>query len=491
MQARSLISSSLLGAFLFAGLLQQPSIAEPPIGSQKTAFDEYIAKPDSSYEWKVVGQVTTGKFKTSILRLHSQTWRTEQEVDRPLWEHWLVVTVPPKVTSDKAFLLIGGGSHTSKQPTGPDAVASAIAMASGGIVAELKNVPNQPLVFHNDGESRVEDDLIGYAWSQYLESGDPTWLPRFPMAKAAVRAMDAITEFSASEEGGAHSVTKFVVAGASKRGWTTWMTAVADDRVVAIVPIVIDVLNIDPSLRHHGQAYGFWAEAIGNYYQHRILQRFDHPRLQDLYALVDPFAYRGRLTMPKYIVNGSGDQFFLPDSSQFYFDQLPGEKLIRYVPNADHGLKNTDAPYSIATFYQLVANGKPRPEYSWSFEEDGTIRVTTKSKPSRVSMWQANNPKGRDFRLKTIGAAFKETELSEVEEGVYVAPKVEGKEGWTATFVELTYEVGTSFPLVVTTAVRVTPDILPYKDIDLTKVLYEPELKRGDSSTTGEKAGGK
>lgn len=466
------------------GMLGALSQAEPPLGSKRTALDDYVSKPDATYRWSAENTVKTGKLTTTVVRLKAQTWRTEKDVDRPVWEHWLVITVPEKVTSDRAFLMIGGGSHESKMPTGPDAITGAIAQATGGIVAELKNIPNQPLIFHQDGQPRTEDDLIGYAWSQFLETGDATWLPRLPMVKSTVRAMDCITEFAATEAGGKNKVTKFVVGGGSKRGWTTWMTGAADNRVEAIVPIVIDVVNAEPSLRHHAEAYGFWSAAIGNYYQHKILQRFDHPRMKELYSIVDPYYYRDRLTLPKYIVNGSGDQFFLPDSSQFYYDELKGEKLIRYVPNADHGLKNTDAVQSIATFYNMVATGKPRPEYSWTFEKDGTIRVESKSKPTKVLLWSANNPKARDFRLMTIGPAFTSRELAASSDGVYVAPKADAQPGWTASFVELTFDVGGPFPLVVTTAVKVTPDDLPFRGLDLTKVGFELELN-GKLKETG------
>ena len=49
-----------------------------------------------------------------------------------------------------------------------------------------------------------------------------------------------------------------------------------------------------------------------------------------------PDWYRERFTMPKFIMNSAGDQYLLPDSSRFYFDDLPGEKYLRYVPNTDH-----------------------------------------------------------------------------------------------------------------------------------------------------------
>lgn len=452
--------------------------AEPPVLTKSTPLDDYIAKADDTYQWSIVDTIETPELRTTVIKLKSQTWLTTNEVDRPVWEHWLTIVSPPKPTSDRAFLLIGGGSHNSKQPTGPDGTAAAIAKATGGIVAELKNVPNQPLIFHQDGKPRVEDDLIAYAWDQFLKTENPEWLPRLPMVKSAIKAMDCVQEYMASEEGGKHTVSKFVVGGASKRGWTTWMTAPADTRVEAVIPIVIDVLNVDPSLRHHAEVYGFWAEAIGDYYQHGIMRRFDDPQLQKLHAISDPFSYRERLTMPKYIVNAVGDQFFLPDSSKFYLSELPGENLLRYVPNADHSLRNTDAPQTIGIYFSLIANQVPRPQYNWSFEADGSIRVTSKSKPAKVLLWQATNPDARDFRLEKIGPAFKSTQLEANSDGDFIAAPPPNAPGWTARFVELTYDVGGPYPLIVTTAVQISPDTKPHAGVDLSKVPYEPELSK-------------
>ena len=108
----------------------------------------------------------------------------------------------------------------------------------------------------------------------------------------------------------------------------------------------------------------------------------------------EPYEYRDRLTMPKFMLNASGDQFFLPDSSQFYFDDLRGEKHLRYVPNTVHSLDKTDALESLQAFYASVVKGTPRPEVTWTFERDGSIKVVTKERPDDVRLWQATNPDG-------------------------------------------------------------------------------------------------
>jgi len=294
-----------------------------------------------------------------------------------------------------------------------------------------------------------------------------------PMVKSAVRAMDCVQELLASDQGGKIEIDKFVVAGGSKRGWTTWCTAAVDKRVAAIIPLSIDCLNNGPSMEHHVAVYGFYTESVGDYYFHRITARARDPRMKLLMDIEDPYSYRERLTMPKYIVGGAGDQYFCPDSSQFYYGDLPEEKLIRYIPNADHSLKGSDARDSVVAYFWTVVTGTPRPKYSWTFEKDGSIDVRTSDRPKKALLWQATNPKARDFRLETIGPAFHSDVLKDLGDGHYVGKIESPKQGWTAAFVELTYDLGGPVPLKVTTAVRVSPDILPHQDVDPTKAPYE------------------
>ncbi len=427
----------------------------------RTAIDDYVQAADDSYAWKIVSSAEADGLTTIVVDLVSQTWLTAEEVDRTKWQHWLTLTIPAEVASSVALLYVGGGSNGGEPPVASRQQMAAIARASGTVVAELGMVPNQPLVFHGDGKPRYEDDLIGYAWVQYLGTGDPRWLPRNAMVKSAVRAMDAVSAVMASDAGGKYTVDRFVVAGASKRGWTTWLTGAMDDRVVGIIPIVIDVLNVTPSMRHHFAAYGFWAPSIGDYVAHGIMLHFDDPKLAALYRLVDPYYYRHRLAMPKLVLNAAGDQFFLPDSAQFYWHDLRGENYLRIVPNADHGLGGSDAVETIAAFHALLAEGRKPPQLSWT-KTQGALRVLTQQAPTEVRLWQATNPQARDFRLETLGAAFTDSVVEADAPGLYSARVEAPESGWTAWFLELAFDVGGAAPLKLSTEVMVTPDTLPF-----------------------------
>jgi PhoPQ-activated pathogenicity-related protein len=172
------------------------------------------------------------------------------------------------------------------------------------------------------------------------------------------------------------------------------------------------------------------------------------------------------LKMPKFLINASGDQFFLPDNSQFYYHDLPEEKHLRYVPNAKHNLAGSDATDSMIAFYHAVINNKPRPRFTWKKEKDGALVVNVTDRPAAVTLWQATNPEARDFRVDTIGNAYQSTPLQETKNGTYVARVSKPAKGFTAFFVELTYRSDAKAPLKLTTEVSVVPDVLPYRFAD-------------------------
>jgi PhoPQ-activated pathogenicity-related protein len=442
---------------------QSATAGSQRVQGKRTALDGYVALPDTNYSFHLVSSLPGQGQTTFILEMTSQAWLTPNEVDRPLWKHWLILVKPDSVTSTKSLLFISGGANDGKVPKSADRNLVQVAVATKSVVAELKMVPNQPLVFAGETVGRKEDSLIAYTWDKFLRTGDSKWPARLPMTKAAVRALDTVTAFCGSAEGGSLKVDRFVVAGGSKRGWTTWTTAAVDPRVVAIIPCVIDVLNIEPSMLHHYAAYGFWAPSIADYTAFRIMDWNGTPEYRALMEIEEPYQYRRRLTMPKFIINAAGDQFFLPDSSQFYFSDLPGVKYLRYVPNADHSLKNSDAFETLLACYQAIVNQVPLPQFSWTAEKDGSLRVTAKDRPSAVRLWQATNPEARDFRMETLGPRYQSTVLTDSGGGVYIGKVPPPAKGWTAFFVELTFPSGCQAPFKFTTQVRVVPDVLPYK----------------------------
>lgn len=433
-----------------------------PATEHPTSLDVYVHKPDSHYSYKLVDKKTHDGCNEYLLRMTSQEWRTPAEVTPSVWEHWLRIYVPDKVSHPTGLLYILGGSIGDDHPKPEDKFVT-LATMTHTVVSELFDVPNEPLTFANDPFGpRKEDEIIAYTWRKFIDTGDSTWPLRLPMTKAAVRAMDTITAFAAGKDGGRHVVNQFVVTGASKRGWTTWTTAAVDPRVVAIAPMVIDVLNVVPSFKHHYESYGYWAHSVGDYFREGLMDGLDSNGFKKLMAIEDPSSYRERLTMPKLIVNAAGDQFFLPDSSQFYFDQLPGENHLLYEANTDHRLHDVDSDQSIEAFYQSIVERKSRPQLHWTFEKDGSIRVTTDRTPLTMTLWQATDPDRRDFREESIGLAYYGSPLNPEGRGIYVARVPAPPQGWTAFFVEASFQGPGKYPFKFTTAVRVLPDVEPY-----------------------------
>ena len=464
MTSRPVVLSAALSGLLLlpSGALRAQAPAAVSPAREKTALERYVEKPDPSYKWEVVSTTPGDGYATTLIDMTSQTWRSAAEIDRPVWRHWLFLVTPTDVTHRTGFLYVTGGNNNSPAPRAADEALVRIAKATGSVVAELRMVPNQPLAFPEDKRPRVEDDMIAYTWDKFLRGGDEEWPARLPMTKAVVRAMDTVTAVCARD---GRVVDRFVVAGASKRGWTAWTTAAVDRRVVGLVPIVIDLLNLVPSFEHHRAVYGYYAPSVADYEDAGIMNRLGEPKFAELMTIEEPFEYRQRYTMPKLLVNAAGDQFFLPDSWQFYLDALPGQTYLRYVPNADHSLRGTDAWTTALAFYAGLLEGRPAPRFTWTVAKDGTITVDAKDTPREVTLWQITNPGARDFRLSSIGAKWKGSPLAPSGPNRYVAKVPAPKRGFTAYLVELTFPSAVAdAPFKLTTGVKVVPDVEPFKE---------------------------
>lgn len=428
---------------------------------------DYVAKPDENYTWRQVTQQPCEGGTRYLLHMTSQAWRTPEEVNRVLWQHWLAVYVPDEIEHTTALLWIGGGDNDKELPD-ENGYLVPMAQRTRSICAELFTVPNQPLRFSMDPENRrrTEDDILAFAWARQLETGDPTWLAHLPMTKSAVRAMDTVTAFCRDLTKIPGPVERFVVTGGSKRGWTTWLTAAVDQRVVGIAPMVIDLLNLEASIQHHHAAYGTYAEAIYPYVENGIMAAMGTPAVETSLAIVDPYAYHRDITIPKLLLNSTGDQFFLPDSSQFYYADLPGPKSLRYLPNTDHGLSDSAAE-TLETFFKSVLKDQALPAFTWKSPRPGTLVVTSPTKPLSAKLWQAHNPDTRDFRVDTIGEAWQTSTLKarSVRGAWRIRAKVEEPaQGWSAFLIELTFKnpVVPDRTVTLTTEVFVTPKELPF-----------------------------
>ncbi|MDH7568568.1 MAG: PhoPQ-activated protein PqaA family protein, partial [Armatimonadota bacterium] len=314
----ALLCAALLLALVagFASTLQAQTNGAHPLL-------EYVARPDDAFRWEKAEELTfPGQGTLVRLNMTSQVWQGIP------WKHEVSLIRPEKPRSpETALLLITGGNPKTDTLLQLAGVASRAGMP----VAVLWNIPNQPLF----GNLR-EDALISHTFVEFLKTKDKTWPLLYPMTKSAVRAMDALQ--AVAQQQWQSPIKGFVVTGASKRGWTTWFTGAVDPRVVGIAPMVYDNLNLKAQMEQQLAMYGTYSAQITDYTTKGLPQLLSSPEGQELARIVDPYALRHRLTMPKLIVNGSNDPYWTLESANLYFYDVPGDNRILYVPNAGHGL---------------------------------------------------------------------------------------------------------------------------------------------------------
>jgi len=414
-----------LCAFASVGLTAAPTSAD---------LRSYIDKPEPVFEWQLKNKIEREQSGDRIydLQFVSQVWQGKK------WQHQLQIYRPADAAPGATmFLWVTGGAAV------PETISLGLELARKikAPVAFLYHIPNQPLL---EGNLR-EDDLIAETFVRYLKSGDESWPLLLPMVKGVVKAMDVLQAFGKKEWNA--PIDKFIVAGASKRGWTTWLTAAVDKRVGAIAPVVIDVLNMRAQMSRQVQTLGSYSARLGPYSSRGLLPIPETPAGQRLLNMVDPWAYRDRLTMPKLIVNGTNDLYWATDALNLYWDGIPNNKWAVYIPNAGHNLRRQDRPQpeqlndlitGLAAFSRHQINGTPMPSLTWKHETvNGKLRLTIDSNaaPIGARLWVAQSAT-TDFRT----VQWQEQEVT-ISDGKIIGEVTPPENGHLAFFGELDYAI--------------------------------------------------
>lgn len=383
---RPMVRCSLLTLLAVVLALAAPAYASTDSGRIETALDRYIADRDPAFGWELVGEpVNKGLYSVVTLKVTSQQWQGET------WSHNVVMYVPLFLRdSGPVTILVNGGATPSKDLE----ALSAVAVATQTPLAILGSVPNQPLY------GLKEDALIAYTFVKYIETGDETWPLLLPMTKSAVACMDALDSYFASQ--GKFKPEGYVIAGASKRGWTSWLSAAVDSRVIGIIPLVYDNLNLKAQLDNHLAAWGEYSPMIHDYTDLDIPSYLSTEAGMNLARIVDPYTYIDRMHMPKLIIIGSNDPYWPLGSVNIYFNELIGDNYLLIQPNAGHEAGDMNRLLvALIAFLQHVAGRLELPDLSWDFsidEDKGIVRASfNASEDAVVQLWQASSD-STDFR---------------------------------------------------------------------------------------------
>jgi PhoPQ-activated pathogenicity-related protein len=399
-----------------------------PTAAVRADLASYLARPEPKYAWKLDKKTEEDAGVVYELRLTSQTWEGIP------WEHRLLVYQPKGVKPSATMLLW----NTGGSPNLPNKLfALSLASKVQAPVAILFDIPNQPLF------DKKEDALIAETFVRALETKDFDWPLLFPMVKSVLKGMDALQAFSKQEWNS--EVKDFIVGGASKRGWTSWLTAASGDkRVRAIVPMVIDTLDMQEQMAHQMVAFGAYSAMIKDYTERKLVPLPPGEDARKLWKMVDPYSYREQLKLPKLLVLGNNDPYWTVDALNLYWKGLEGDKWVTYVPNAGHNLEQPGADRSralnaLAAFVRAQSTGKELPRMSWQsgITPQGEPSITLEANPAPLAthVWSADAPT-QDFRK----SPWKESATGKTDKGV-IGSVALPKEGYRVFYIDADFEL--------------------------------------------------
>ncbi len=471
-----------------------------------TEYINLIEPVDTSF--KLVKKSVDQASQVTLLEytFTSQVW-PKVDSDQKAWQHVVNIYVPENINNQSALVWINGGTNIPKKDGKPSPYVnynldfSTIAKQTHTVVVDLQDIPNQ--YFTLDNKELVEDALTAYTATKFIQ--DPIkykyYSAYLPMVKAVIKALDNTQKINFNQttinKNNNIVIKDFILSGLSKRGLTTWLTALQDDRIKAIIPVAIDILNTEQIITHIFNSYQSWPQALHDYSEQNMLQNLNNSNAKDLMHIIDPYqyitchgcsdslkdTYKQRANIDKYIILSSGDDFFVPDSLKFYFHDIPGQKYLTFIPNSYHYVNNKILSNIILSYLYIINNPNNEhitiPTQASKIKKNITSKnkydliITTNTKPKVINLYTAYNRDKRDFRL-AMGIKYKKTPVSidkfnrykrkKYNQYVYTVNINKPESGWKASFVELEYNLhpNKNIPnLKLTTPVEILPSNYP------------------------------
>jgi PhoPQ-activated pathogenicity-related protein len=332
------------------------------------------------------------------LPVTSQVWRGEP------WRHELRLYRPPGACGRQALLFLSGGARDGSahqddglRLDGELTLFATLAGRLGSVVGVLSHTLHQPMF----GDLK-ENALIAYSLDRFLADGDGDWPVLAPMVAAARRAMDSAQTAAADAWG--VEIASFTLAGFSKRGWAAWLAAAVDPRVTAMVPIMMDLIDLPAQLAHQRRSWGGLSPSLEPFETLGLPKRLDEPAGERLLDMIDPVRWPDPGGISRLVVSASNDDYSPVDAPGLYLDRFAEPIPWMLIPNSRHGSLSFRQILAAATSAHRRAQGGPAPPRvsAQVVQEHGKVelQLACERPPSALRLWTARSHT-RDLRAAT------------------------------------------------------------------------------------------
>lgn len=346
--------------FLLILLVSRFALAAP---DPTMAYSDFM-RDRQGFSWRLISRgndITT-------LELTSQRWKAS------VWKHRVVIYQPQTLQyPDAAAMFL-----TTQRLPFDDLTGRLVANEIGAPFVVVYDVPNQPLW------NLTENGLFGTTIGKSMETGQADWSLAFPMAKVAVRAMDAVDLYNASSRNPTTNpttrrVARWLQIGISKRGLAAWLAS-TDARVKGLVAIGYNNLNTPAQAQAQLADWGELSPRLDAYLKDGVKAAMATSRGQALLQTWDPYFFRAKLNKPKLVIDSTGDDYWSLRAFDQYAGDLPGVTNLLMVPGTDHFMVSALSQVINASaawcHWTLSKQPLPQPKLtrqgnSWSFAAPG------------------------------------------------------------------------------------------------------------------------